>query len=86
MKYGTIFLFLLINSGCDIAQIRPEDTGKCMQHWWIKGTYRVIEYKAPYVFMRNLKDGSKREISTRDHGWKEVRCPNFEKKQTEDNS
>lgn len=75
MGRAILALLLLTNIGCDIAQFRSDDTGKCMEHTWIKGTYLVVKFEPPKVYMRNIEDGKRRETSMLEHGWKKVDCP-----------
>ncbi|OFZ31146.1 MAG: hypothetical protein A2622_00670 [Bdellovibrionales bacterium RIFCSPHIGHO2_01_FULL_40_29] len=69
-----IFLSLPI-LGCDIAPVRS-DVGGCMEHTWIKGTFKIQSKEEELdIKLKNVSGGDDRVISTFDRGWSEVKCP-----------
>lgn len=73
-KLVATFVLLLTLYGCDTMSLRYE-VDKCMEHKWIKGTYRITQKDGLDVHMKNLSDGNSHTISGMDRGWKEVMCP-----------
>lgn len=74
-KVFILFLLLVPIVGCDIAPVRP-DVGGCMEHTWIKGTFKIQSKEERLdIKLKNVSGGDDRVISAFDRGWTEVRCP-----------
>jgi len=73
-KTLTLFFIALILVGCDIAPVRS-DVGGCMEHNWIKGTYKIQSVEGLDIKLKNVSGGDDRVISAFDRGWSEVKCP-----------
>lgn len=70
-----LFIFLSWSFvGCDTAPVRP-DVGGCMEHNWIKGTYKIQSVEGLDIKLKNISGGDDRVISAFDRGWSEVKCP-----------
>jgi hypothetical protein len=74
MRATMLILFLLGLFGCDTAPVRP-DVGSCIEHWWIKGNYKIQKVEGLKVKLKNVAGGEDRVISELDRGWSEVKCP-----------
>lgn len=74
MKIVLFILVLLSFIGCETSPVRP-DIGGCMEHIWIKGTYKIQIVEGLDTKLKNISGGDDRVISAFDRGWSEVKCP-----------
>lgn len=74
MKFILQIFFLLLTTGCDTFSVRP-NISSCIEHSWIKGTYKVQSFEGLNIILKNVSDAEERVISEFDSGWAEVKCP-----------
>lgn len=74
MRVIILIIFLSALFGCDTVPLRP-DVGSCIEHRWIKGTYKIQSVDGLKVQLKNVSGGEDRIISELDRGWGQARCP-----------
>lgn len=74
MKVIAVISFFLVMVGCDTIPVRPA-VDSCVEHWWIKGIYKMQSVDDLNVKLKNISGGEDRVISQFDRGWSEVVCP-----------
>ena len=69
-------VFLLVLSGCDTIQVRP-NIGQCIKHSWArKGIFEIVKKEPGITMLRNTIGSGEIKINDFEKGWSTVDCQN----------